>query len=129
VLSGVGVGLFYVFLARSHAQAGMWPLADARLASVIVVSVFALVSGRSVTPRAGSWTPILFAGVLDIAANAFYLLATRHGLLALVAVLASLYPASTVLLARVLLKERLGPLQLTGVACALVAIALIAAGS
>jgi drug/metabolite transporter (DMT)-like permease len=64
--------------------------------------------------------------LLDSAANVSYLLATREGLLSVVAVVASLYPAGTVFLARVVLGERLGPQRLAGVAAALVAVALIA---
>ncbi len=128
-LSGIGIGLFYVFLAHTHAQAGMWPLAGARLSSASILTAIALITRRSVLPNSGGWGPIAIAGVLDMFANACYLLATRHGLLAIVAVLASLYPASTVLLARIVLHEKLSALQLVGVACALVAIALIAVGS
>jgi drug/metabolite transporter (DMT)-like permease len=62
---------------------------------------------------------------MDMAANALYVVATRYGPLSLVVTLASLYPASTVLLARVVLGERLGRVQIAGVACALAAIALI----
>jgi drug/metabolite transporter (DMT)-like permease len=129
VLSGVGVGCFLVFIARSHAQAGLWPLAGARCASIVILVALALIGRRTLAPQAGSWAIISFAGVLDMLANALYLLATRRGLLAIVAVLASLYPASTVLLARVILHEKLSRLQLAGVGCALVAVALIAAGT
>jgi drug/metabolite transporter (DMT)-like permease len=66
-------------------------------------------------------------GVLDMLANALYLVATRHGPLSLVATLASLYPASTVLLARVTLGERLTRAQALGVVCSLVAVALMVA--
>ncbi len=128
VLSGFGVGAFYVFISRTHAQAGLWPLAASRSASIGILVVLAIISGRSLLPRPGSWFAIGVAGTIDMLANAFYLLATRYGMLSIVAVLASLYPASTVLLARLVLKERLSKLQLAGVACALVAVALMAAG-
>jgi drug/metabolite transporter (DMT)-like permease len=118
-----------VFIARSHAQAGLWPLAGARGASIAILVALALAGRRTLAPQSGSWAIISFAGVLDMAANALYLLATRRGLLAIVAVLASLYPASTVLLARVILHEKLSSLQVAGVGCALVAVALIAAGT
>lgn len=129
VLAGIGVGAFYVLLARTHAQAGLWPLTGARFASIVILITLAFFGKRSLAPKRGSAPVIAFAGVLDMLANAFYLLATKHGLLALVAVLASLYPASTVVLARFILHERLSRLQLAGVAGVFVAIALIAWGT
>lgn len=128
VLSGLGIGLFYVFLARSHHDSGMWPLATSRITSSLVITLVALGTRQALLPKAGGWTSILLAGVLDVGANTMYLIATRHGLLAIVAVLASLYPASTVVLAWIFLHERLTNVQLGGVACALVAIALIGLG-
>jgi drug/metabolite transporter (DMT)-like permease len=68
-------------------------------------------------------------GCFDVLANSLFALATNHGLLALVAVAGSLYSAVTVLLARVVLGERLAPTQRTGVVVALAGVALIAAGS
>ena len=129
LLAGVAIGVFYVCLARSHPHAGLWPLACARVASTLSLSAIALGTGRSLVPFRGSVPTIAFAGLVDMSANAFYLIATRHALLSIVAVLASLYPASTVLLARVVLRERLTPLQVVGVVCALVAAALIAGGA
>ena len=67
----------------------------------------------------------LSSGVVDMAANVFYLTATRFGPLSVMVTLTSLYPASTVILARVVLGERLNPWQAAGVACALAAIVLI----
>jgi len=70
--------------------------------------------------------PVVVAcGALDMLANALYLIAVREGPLGLVATLASLYPASTVLLARVVLGERLRPVQSIGLACAAAAIVMI----
>ncbi len=71
---------------------------------------------------------IASAGVLDVAANLFFLLATRSGLLSLVAVLTSMYPAVTVALARIVLKERLVGIQLVGMAVAFLAVILIGIG-
>jgi drug/metabolite transporter (DMT)-like permease len=75
----------------------------------------------------GGW-PAGGAGALDIVANACYLMAVHQGLLSVVATLASLYPAVTVLLARVVLKERLRGVQVAGIAIAVGGVALIAAG-
>jgi drug/metabolite transporter (DMT)-like permease len=129
LLSGISIGAFYVCIAQSHANAGLWPLVCSRSASVSVLIVLALAVGRPLAPQPGGWAMIVWAGIIDMGANALYLLATRFGMLSIVAVLASLYPASTVLLARVVLRERLNRLQVAGVACALLAIAMIAAGT
>ena len=129
VLSGIGIGIFYVLIAHTSRHAGLWPLACSRSASMGILVVLALVSKRSLAPQRDSVAAIIFAGIIDMLANALFLVATRFGLLSIVAVLASLYPASTVLLARIVLNEKLSKLQLAGVACALVAIGLISAGS
>ncbi|MGP3911174.1 EamA family transporter [Nonomuraea sp. 10N515B] len=124
--AGAGFGGFFILLAMAPAEAGLWPLVGARLSSVSVVALVALAARRSLRPRAGSLRIIVAAGVLDMVANVLFLLAQRQGLLSLVAVLVSLYPASTLLLARQVLGERLNTIQMTGVACALGAVALIA---
>lgn len=124
--AGAGFGGFFILLAMAPGDAGLWPLVGARLSSVSMVVLVALAARRSLRPGAGSLPIILAAGVLDMVANVLYLLAQRQGLLSLVAVLVSLYPASTLLLARQVLGERLGGVQVVGVACALGAVALIA---
>ncbi|MFL5536715.1 MAG: EamA family transporter, partial [Gemmatimonadales bacterium] len=68
------------------------------------------------------------AGAIDMFAHALYLLASRQGQLSVVVTLSSLYPASTVLLARIILHERLSTWQVTGVVCALAAVMLIVSG-
>ena len=127
LVSGAGIGLLYVFLARGHADGGLALLATTRATSLVMLVLYATVRRESLRPAAGGLTTILVAGALDMAANVLYVLATRHGLLPVVAVLTSLYPASTVALARVVLKERLQALQWVGVGCAACGVALIAA--
>ncbi|TMR25483.1 DMT family transporter [Nonomuraea turkmeniaca] len=124
--AGAGFGGFFILLAMAPVDGGLWPLVGARLSSVTAVALVALAARRSLRPRAGALRIIVAAGVLDMAANVLFLLAQREGLLSLVAVLVSLYPASTLLLARQVLGERLNTIQVTGVACALGAVALIA---
>ena len=87
-----------------------------------------MASGRSMRMPAGVvWLAVL-CGAIDMLANALYLLAAREGPLSLVLTLSSLYPASTVLLARIVLGEGLNRLQITGVGCALAAVVLIVSG-
>ncbi|MEV5897878.1 DMT family transporter [Nonomuraea fuscirosea] len=124
--AGAGFGGFFILLSMAPHESGLWPLVGARLSSVTAVALLALLTRRALRPGPGSLHIIVAAGVLDMAANVLYLLAQQDGLLSLVAVLVSLYPASTLLLANRVLGERLRPVQLGGVLCALASVALIA---
>jgi drug/metabolite transporter (DMT)-like permease len=126
--AGVGFGAFFIFLSNPASDSGVWPLVGARLASLALLWVLLAVLPGTVSIRAETSPLIVGAGLLDIVANALFLYATRGGLLTIVAVLSSLYPAATVLLARVLLREGLSRSQVGGVALAVVGIALMAAG-
>jgi drug/metabolite transporter (DMT)-like permease len=130
LLSGLGFGAFFVLIDRVGGGAVFWPLACARAASVALVLAVGLSARGRLTPGRGRRALLLLmlAGVLDAGGNAFFLLATQSGRLDVAAVLASLYPAATVLLARLVLDERLTPRQRVGVSCALGAIPLIGAG-
>ena len=125
LVSGVAIGLFFLALAETDAGAGMWPLVAARAASVTLFTVIALVSGRPLRLAAPVARIALVGGAVDVGATALYLLASRYGPLSVVVTLLSLYPASTVILARVVLGERLNGWQVTGVACAALAVTLI----
>jgi drug/metabolite transporter (DMT)-like permease len=126
--SGVAIGLFLLSFAQTGPHAGMWPLLVARTVSVTIFAVMAIVGGRSIRTPGRVTALVIVAGVMDMLANALYLLATREGPLSIVVTLSSLYPASTVLLARIVLGERLRPWQITGVGCALGAVVLIVSG-
>lgn len=125
--AGVGFGLFFVALSYTNDGAGMWPLVAARTASVTVVALLAL-GGRIRTqiPRGHARRLTAGAGALDVAANVLYLLAVREGLLSVVSVLSSLYPASTVVLAWLVLRERFAPMQRVGLLLAIPAAVLMA---
>jgi drug/metabolite transporter (DMT)-like permease len=127
LVSGVAIGLFLLTLAQTRPEAGMWPILVSRSTSVALFGLAALGTRRSVRLPGVLWLTLL-CGVIDMTANALYLVAARVGPLSVVVTLASLYPASTVLLARVVLGERLNLRQVAGVACALAAIALIVGG-
>jgi len=126
--SGIAIGLFLLSFAQAGPGAGMWPLLVARTVSTTLFAVMAIAGGRSLRMPAQVTALVIFAGVMDMLANALYLLATRQGPLSIVVTLSSLYPASTVLLARIVLGERLRPWQITGVGCALTAVVLIVSG-
>jgi drug/metabolite transporter (DMT)-like permease len=123
-LSGVAIGFFFLALARTSSAAGMWPLVASRGLALVLFGAIGATLGqlRMAAPAAQI---ALGSGVVDMTANAFYLTATRFGPLSVMVTLTSLYPASTVVLARIVLGERLSQLQVAGVFCALGAIVLI----
>lgn len=123
--SGVMIGFFFLTLARTEPDAGMWPILVARLVSVTLFAAVALSRRISIRMPQRMAVLALVCGVIDMLANALYLVAARQGPLSVVVTLSSLYPASTVLLARIVLGERLSLLQSFGVACALAAVVLI----
>ncbi len=125
--AGVGFGLFFVLISRTGG--GLWPLVSARVASLAVMFVLvAGLRGRRLRPPHRQLGQLAAVGLLDMSANIFFLLAVREGLLVLVAVLTSLYPAITVLLARLVLTERIHRVQGLGLALAGAGVALMAVG-
>jgi drug/metabolite transporter (DMT)-like permease len=123
--AGVGFGVFFVLLDRTSPESGLWPLVGARSVSVVLVVLVALAARASLRVPGPTTVLVVLAGVLDMAANALFLVATQQGQLAITGVLASLYPVSTVVLAQVVLRERLVTAQLAGLAAAAVAVVLI----
>lgn len=125
-LAGLGFGLLFVALDRAGTHAGAWPLVPGQLVSVLLVAPFAVRGLRtSKRPSRRTATIIMSAGVLSGAANLLFLAATGHGQLAIVAVLSALYPAVTVILARVFLAERWTRAQAVGLISAAAAVVLI----
>jgi drug/metabolite transporter (DMT)-like permease len=122
--SGVAIGGFYLAIAEASPSSGLWPLVGARAAAIPLFGSAAMAGARVPLTRPGL-TLSAAAGVVDMSANVLYLLASRMGSLPVVVTLASLYPASTVLLARVVLGEQLGRTQAFGIAMALVAVVCI----
>jgi drug/metabolite transporter (DMT)-like permease len=117
--AGFGFGLFFVALSYTNDDSGLWPLVTARLTSVTLLTVLVLAGRTSAHIPTGPGRPLaLAAGALDALANLFFLLAIRAGLLSVVSVLTALYPVSTVVLARLILKERFARLQQVGMALA-----------
>lgn len=124
--AGVAFGLFFVLLDRTSRAAELSPLVTARLVSVLGVVVLARLAARSLSVPRAALPVVLLAGVGDMTANALFLLATQQGQLAITGVLASLYPVSTVVLAQLVLGERLRATQAAGLVAAGAAVVLIA---
>jgi len=131
LVAGVGFGTYFIALAQTRAAAGMVPLFAARFTTVILLAAGGLAFGRVAQLRlARQAVPlVMLCGVFDVSANVLYVLAAHGGMLAIVAVLTSLYPAATVALAAGVLHERLNRVQWIGVALALAGAAAISSGS
>ncbi len=129
VAAGVAVGFFLVALDRTPADAGLWPLVAARAVSIaFFVGVALLRPEPQAISRPGAAIAVV-VGIADMLANILYLVAVHEGQLSVIATLTSLYPASTVLLARLVLGERLATHQKVGVGGAIGAAAMIVAGT
>ncbi len=131
--AGIFFGGYFVLLSRAGGESGLWPLVAGRIAATVALGLTILILGYGNANAA--WVPpkqslkfCAVAGVFDATANALYFYASRNGLLSVVAVLASLYPASTIILARVALKERVNRRRLSGMMMGLASVATIAAG-
>ena len=130
IAAGVPFGLFFLLIRNAGQTGELWPVAAARIGELVAVLTAAAVlrpglrlrraGGRLMVAAAG-------AGVIDVVANICYVAATRTGMFGLAVVLASLYPGITVLLARVVLGERLRWVQRAGLGLAAIGILLVAA--
>lgn len=127
VVAGIGFSVFFIALSETNDEAGLWPLVVARAVSIPVVAVVAWRLARRVVPLDRSARALaLLAGVVEMVANALILVALRRGPIAVASVFGSLYPVSTVLLAWLILRERVDRAQLLGVGLAVVALVLVA---
>ena len=126
VVAGLGFGGFLVLMDRGAQGGTFWPLAAARATSFVLALVAALALRRPWAPARGALPVVLLSGALDAGGNAFFVLASQAGRLDVAAVLSSMYPASTVALAALVLHERVSRRQGAGIAAVLGAIALIA---
>lgn len=126
--SGIAFGMNFVLVDQAPHAAGLWPLVFARVAATALVVATAVATRQMRAPTGVPLKLAVLAGVLDTGANVAMLLALQASLLSLSGVLMSLYPAATVLLAIVVLRERVTRWQALGMAMAVGAVAMIAAG-
>jgi drug/metabolite transporter (DMT)-like permease len=128
LLAALGFGSFFVGLRASARHDVWWALFAARTAGMCALGLVALRFRPERGLAAAELPPVAAVGLLDLSANALFAIATRHGILSVVAVGASLYPLATVVLARVFLGERVRRVQEVGIAAAIAGVAMIAAG-
>ena len=134
MFSGVFIGLFLVLINLTPKDSGLVPLIANRGVNatimLVTVGILALVARRRGSPVAGGWRPgmrlAIACGIVDVVANCGLLLGVRLGELTVIAVLTALYPAGTIILARIVLKERIALVQYLGLALAIAAGALLA---
>ena len=123
--AGSMFGLFFILMGQVSPGTVFWPLVAARAASLSTLFLVAIFRRDIRLPVRRQVPLIALAGILDAGGNIFYTLAAQVGRLDIAAMLSSFYPASTVLLARVVLKEVISPRQWAGLSVALIAILLI----
>ncbi len=127
LLAGACFGGFLVFMNLGGRGGTFWPLTAARATAFLLLLLAGVARRGPWRPAAGALPLVLLTGALDACGNALFVLASQAGRLDVAAVLASMYPASTVLLAAALLREKVGRAQAVGIAVALLAIVLITA--
>lgn len=128
LVAAAGFGAYFVGM-RSAARADVpWALFVARTTGVIAIMIAVGMRREAIRWRWEGFGALVAVGLLDLSANALYAVASRHGALSEVAVAASLYPVATVILARVVLGERVARVQEVGIVTALAGVVLVAAG-
>jgi len=128
LVAALGFGSFFVGVHASAGHSVLWSLVAARSSAFVLLGAGAIALRKEVRMAPATALPLMLVGALDLTANALFAIASTKGLLSLVAVLGSLYPVATVLLARALLGERVRRVQEIGIVLALTGVALIAGG-
>ena len=126
LIAGLAFGAFFIVIDGTSETTAPWPVVGSRVFSVIAIFLFVIIGRKNIKPRKKSTPYIIGAGFFDTLANVVLLAALNRGMLSLVSVLASFYPAVTVLLARLFLKEMMLKSQIVGLALGLTSIALLA---
>ena len=127
-IAGIGFSAFFICISRVNESSGILPLLITRASSLLSVFIVTKASKRSLRIERTSRLSTACAGALDMFANVFYLTATRFGMLSLATAVAALYPGPTVILARIVYKERLGLSRIVGLVFAICGVALISIG-
>lgn len=124
IMAGIGFGLFFLCVAQIAQYPFFLPLAIAKCTSFMVAAFMLLFQRSKPALQRESLLPVL-AGVLDAAGNVFFLLARQNTRIDLAVILSSMYPASTVILSWLILKEKINRMQITGIIVCLLALVLL----
>lgn len=125
LVAGVCFGIYLILMHRGSQNGLFWPMVSSRSSGVLVMMVYTWITRQSFVPAKPAWTSIILNGLLDVSGNTLYILAGHYGRMDVAAVLASLYPGSTVVLANIFLHERINRLQVQGILLALAAIVFL----
>jgi drug/metabolite transporter (DMT)-like permease len=127
LLAGIGFGSYFVIMHEATRAGGiLWPMVISRSSGMMLILVYMLITRVSLKVEDKSaWLVMTLNGILDISGNVFFILAGQAGRLDVAAVLSSLFPGATVILAWIFLKERLSRNQWIGILAALIAIVLM----
>lgn len=123
--AGLAFSMFFICMHQASRESILWPIVASRLTSITSMLVFALTLRQPWLPKNPHWPLIALSGVLDIIGNACYILAGQAGRMDVAAVLGSLYPGATVVLAWLVLRERISRVQFFGFLAALGAIVMM----
>ena len=126
ILAGVGFGCYFIFVHYASKNTGsvLWTMISSRVAGTLLLWIVVLARRESLSVARAAWLTVSLNATLDLAGNLFYILASQAGRLDVSAVLSSLFPGSTIILARIVLKERITRMQTIGILLALTAIVL-----
>lgn len=125
-LAGIGFGLYFILIHRAGQESNLWPLVGSRFGGMLLLLAYAAFKRPSLRLPRSVWSIVPVNAFLDLSASSLFILAGQTGRLDVAAVLGSLYPGMTALLAGILLKERVNNLQTAGIFAAVVAIVLMA---
>ena len=125
LLAGLGFGTYFILVHEAAQESTYWTMLASRIGGVLIMVIFMFARRKNWRVSRDAWPLIALNGFLDVTANGFYILASQIGRLDVAAILSSLYPAATVLLAAMLLKERVARSQAIGIGLALIAIVFL----
>jgi drug/metabolite transporter (DMT)-like permease len=127
LIAGTSFGVYLILIHQGSQEGLFWPMVASRSAGVATMVIYTLVTHQPFLPPKPVWSLVVLNGILDVTGNGLYILAGQTGRMDVAAVLASLYPGSTVILAWLMLRERINRLQFFGILTALAAIVLMTA--